>query len=55
MALDEALIDQLGRIDIGNVYEQVAWYQERGLVDADVDPAALIDQRFIEGHFNLPR
>ncbi len=48
-------IDPKGRLDIGNVYEQVAWYQDRGLVDADVDPAALIDQRFIEGHFNLPQ
>jgi NitT/TauT family transport system substrate-binding protein len=48
-------IDPKGRLDIGNVYEQVAWYQDRGLVDADVDPATLIDQRFIEGHFNLPQ
>ncbi|MEM7021223.1 MAG: ABC transporter substrate-binding protein [Pseudomonadota bacterium] len=47
-------IDSMGRLDVGNVHEQVAWYQERGLVDASVDPADLIELRFVEGHFNLP-
>jgi NitT/TauT family transport system substrate-binding protein len=48
-------IDPLGRLDVGNVYEQVAWYQARGLVDEDVDPAAFIDLSFVEGHFDVPK
>jgi NitT/TauT family transport system substrate-binding protein len=48
-------LDPMGRLDVGDVHKQVAWYQERGLVDDDVDPAALIDQSFIEGHFHQPQ
>jgi NitT/TauT family transport system substrate-binding protein len=48
-------IDPMGALDVGDVHHQVEWYQERGLVDADVDPDELIDLRFIEGHFNLPQ
>ena len=42
-------------VDVSNVYEQVAWYQARGLVDEEVDPAAFIDLSFVEGHFDVPK
>ncbi|MEM7022631.1 MAG: ABC transporter substrate-binding protein, partial [Pseudomonadota bacterium] len=48
-------LDPMGRLDVGDVHKQVAWYQERGLVDASVDPAALIAPDFIEGHFHQPQ
>ncbi len=48
-------IDPEGRLDVGNVYEQVALLKEEKLVDAAVDPARFIDTSFIAGHFNLPR
>jgi len=46
-------IDPTGRLDVGDVHEQVRWYREKGLVDEAVDPAAFIDLSFIDGHFNL--
>jgi NitT/TauT family transport system substrate-binding protein len=47
-------IDPLGRLRVGNIYDQVAWYKANGLVDADVDAAKFIDLSFIEGHFEVP-
>lgn len=47
-------IDPLGRLDVGSVYEQIAWFKAHDLVDGGVDPAAILDLSFIEGHFNLP-
>jgi NitT/TauT family transport system substrate-binding protein len=48
-------IDPEGRLDVGDVYRQVAWYKARDLVDESVDPKAIIDLSFIEGHFDVPR
>lgn len=48
-------IDPMGRLDIGNVFEQVALLKEEKLVDPGIDPARFVDPSFIEGHFNLPR
>jgi NitT/TauT family transport system substrate-binding protein len=48
-------IDPMGRLDVGNVYEQVALLKEEKLVDPSVDPARFVDTSFIAGHFNLPR
>lgn len=48
-------IDPLGRLDVGNVFEQVALLKEEKLVDPSVDPARFIDTSFIQGHLNLPR
>lgn len=48
-------IDPLGRLDVGNVLEQVELLKEEGLVDRGVEPMRFIDPSFIEGHWNLPR
>lgn len=48
-------IDPMGRLDLGNVFEQVALLKEEKLVDPGIDPARFVDPSFIEGHFNLPR
>ena len=47
-------IDPLGRLDVGSVYDQIAWFKKQGLVDEKVDPAEILDLSFIEGHFNIP-
>jgi len=42
-------IDPMGRLDVKDVYRQVAWYQKHGMVDKEVDPAKFIDLGFIKG------
>ncbi len=42
-------IDPLGRLDVKDVYKQVAWYQKHGMVDKDVDPKKFLDLGFIKG------
>ncbi len=48
-------VDPLGRLDVGNVFEQVALLKQAKLVDPSVDPARFVDTSFVAGHFNLPR
>jgi NitT/TauT family transport system substrate-binding protein len=48
-------IDPKGRLDVGSIHDQVAWWQRQGQVDAGVKAADLLDLGFVEGHFNLPR
>ncbi|MCP4687283.1 MAG: ABC transporter substrate-binding protein [Desulfobacterales bacterium] len=40
-------IEKEARLDAADVYKQVAWYKERGLVDKSADPAAFVDNTFI--------
>ena len=48
-------IDASGRLDVGDIYEQVAWYKKQGLVDASVDAKTFVDVSFVKGHANLPK
>ncbi len=48
-------IDPLGRLDVGSVYDILAWFQRQGLVDASVRAEDILDLSFIEGHFNVPK
>lgn len=41
-------IEKDGRLDVADVYQQISWYQERGLVEKSADPAAIVDNSFIE-------
>lgn len=47
-------IDPQARLDVGDIYRQVEWYQAEGLVDATVDPDSFLALGFVDGHFNLP-
>jgi NitT/TauT family transport system substrate-binding protein len=47
-------MDPQGRLLVGDVYKQVAWYKAQGLVDADVNAASFIDLGFVQGHFDVP-
>ena len=48
-------VDPQGRLDVGDIYNQVAWYKSQGLVDAGVDPKSFIDLSFVQGHTNAPQ
>jgi NitT/TauT family transport system substrate-binding protein len=48
-------VDSQARLNVGDIHDQVAWYKSQGMVDAAVDPKALMDLSFIEGHINVPR
>ena len=47
-------IDPEGRLDVGDIYKQVAFWQSTGQVARDADPKSFIDLSFIQGHFNVP-
>jgi NitT/TauT family transport system substrate-binding protein len=44
-------IDPQGRLLVGDIHHQVAWYQAQGLVDKSVDAATVLDLSFVNGHF----
>jgi NitT/TauT family transport system substrate-binding protein len=46
-----AYVDPDGRLLVKDIYRQVAWYQAHGMVDPSVDPAAILDLSFVEGHY----
>ena len=48
-------IDPKGRLLVGDIHRQVAWYKGQKLVDAATDPKAVLDLTFVEGHFDVPR
>ena len=48
-------VDPAGRLDVGDIHEQVAWWQAQKMVDAAVDATAIVDLGFVEGHRNVPR
>jgi NitT/TauT family transport system substrate-binding protein len=48
-------IDPMGRLDVGSVYDEIAWMKKESLVAPGVDPARIIDLSFIEGHSDLPK
>lgn len=41
-------IEADGRLDVADVYRQIAWYQQNNLVDATADPATIVDTSFIK-------
>jgi NitT/TauT family transport system substrate-binding protein len=47
-------IDPAGRLDVGDIHRQVAWYKAQGLVDASAEPTSFIDLGFVDGHLNVP-
>jgi NitT/TauT family transport system substrate-binding protein len=48
-------VDPQARLDVGDIHGQIAWYKSQGMVDASVDPRALLDLSFVRGHTNIPR
>lgn len=50
-----AFIDPQGRLMVNDIYRQVAWYKEQGLVDKDVDAKRFLDLSFVKEHLDLPK
>jgi NitT/TauT family transport system substrate-binding protein len=50
-----AFIDPEGRLLVGDVYHQVAWYQEQGLLDRGIDAKSFLDLSFIKGQLDPPK
>ncbi len=48
-------IDPQGRLDVGDIYAQVAFWQQAGLVAREVNARDVIDLSFVRGHMNVPR
>jgi NitT/TauT family transport system substrate-binding protein len=48
-------IDPKGRLLVGNIYNQIAWYQAQGMVARDVDASKVIDLSFIKDHLDVPK
>ncbi len=48
-------VDPEARLNVGDVYNQVEFWQSQALVDRTVDAKAILDLSFVKGHFNLPR
>ena len=48
-------IDPEGRLDVGDIYKQVAFWQSTGQVSRDADSKSFIDLSFVQGHFNVPK
>jgi NitT/TauT family transport system substrate-binding protein len=48
-------VDPEARLDVGDIYNQVAFWQSQALVDKSVDAKAILDLSFVKGHFNLPK
>ncbi len=46
-------VNEGARLDVGDVYKQLAWFQKEKLVDAGVKAAEIVDIRFVET-YNLP-
>jgi NitT/TauT family transport system substrate-binding protein len=47
-------IDPEARLDVGDIYKQVAFWQASGQVARDANPKSFIDLSFVKGHFNVP-
>jgi NitT/TauT family transport system substrate-binding protein len=55
VALGLPYIDPEGRLDVGDIYKQVAFWQSTGQVSRDADAKSFIDLSFVQGHFNVPK
>ncbi len=47
-------IDPQGRLDVGDIYNQVKLWQAQCQVARDADPKTFVDLTFVKGHFNVP-
>jgi NitT/TauT family transport system substrate-binding protein len=48
-------VDPQGRLDVGDIYNQIAFWQQAGLVAREVNGRDIVDLSFVRGHTNVPR
>jgi NitT/TauT family transport system substrate-binding protein len=46
-------VNENARLDLGDVYDQLAWFQQQGLVSKDITPESIVDTGFVEV-YNTP-
>lgn len=48
-------VDPKGALDVGDIYNQVTFWQKAGLAAPSVKANTLVDLSFVKGHFDLPK
>lgn len=48
-------VDPQGRLMVNDIHNQVRFWQSEGQVDKTLDPAAVIDLGFVQGHTGVPK
>jgi NitT/TauT family transport system substrate-binding protein len=47
-------MDAQGRLRVADIYKQVAWYNNQGMLESAVDPEQFLDLSFVPGHLDVP-
>jgi NitT/TauT family transport system substrate-binding protein len=47
--------DPDARIDVQDMYDQLALWKKLGLADKDADPKQMLDLSFVKGNYNIPK
>lgn len=55
MSIGLPFVDAQGRLDVGDIYNQIAFWQQAGLVAREVNGRDIVDLSFVRGHMNVPR
>ena len=55
VAVGLPFVDAQGRLDVGDIYSQIAFWQQAGLVGKDVNGKDIVDLSFVRGHTNVPQ
>lgn len=55
VAIGLPFVDAEARLDVGDIYNQVAFWQAQSQVDRTVDAKAILDVSFVQGHMNVPK
>jgi NitT/TauT family transport system substrate-binding protein len=48
-------VDPQARLDVGDIHNQVAFWQAEKQIRGEVDAKAIVDLSFVAGHINVPR
>jgi NitT/TauT family transport system substrate-binding protein len=48
-------VDPEGRLDVGDIHNQIAFWQSLNLVGREVSGREIVDLSFVRGHTNVPR
>jgi len=47
IALSVAYVDGAARVDVKDIYHQIAWFKQQKMLKDDVDPAKVMDMRYV--------
>jgi NitT/TauT family transport system substrate-binding protein len=55
IAVSFPYVDPRGAINVGDIYNQIAFWQKQGVVGPGIDAKSLVDLSFVQGSFNIPQ